>query len=293
MLSMPAMAATALDIKPARTDDAALEAYAALLAHVFGASPKFTPQALAWRYRDNPSGSVVGCDAWAGGELAAHYVTTPMAARVDGRPMIGLLSLNTVTHPDFQGRGLFTRLAQATFERGAAEGFGFVAGVANANSTPGFVRKLDFQLIAPLRAGLLARRVSALPPRPLQFVGDWNETRLAWRLANPAARYRVRGARSDGGPTLVRADTDLPLVRCIALLERAPRAPARAWAPPGLDLFLGLDPRLDLSLPGFWPIPARLRPSPLNLIWKALTPKAPQVIDPMRTAFNFLDFDPY
>ncbi|MDO8321999.1 MAG: hypothetical protein Q7T23_03565, partial [Phenylobacterium sp.] len=52
-----------------------LAAYSALLGKVFGDAPKFTREALAWRYRDNPDGQVVGFDAWDGERLVAHYVT--------------------------------------------------------------------------------------------------------------------------------------------------------------------------------------------------------------------------
>src|SRR5205814_9366938 len=109
------------------------------------ATDTFTADGLAWRYRDNPAGQVVGADAWDGARLAAHYVTCPLEARIDGAVVKGLLSLNTATHPDYQGRGLFTTLAEAAYAQGAAAGYGFVIGVANAYSTPGFVRRLAFQ----------------------------------------------------------------------------------------------------------------------------------------------------
>ncbi|WP_304189948.1 hypothetical protein, partial [Phenylobacterium aquaticum] len=86
-------------IRPAETGPAALEAYGAMLGQVFGRADKFTPDSLAWRYRDNPAGAVVGADAWAGETLAAHYVTCPAAMTLEGAPARGLLSLNTATHP--------------------------------------------------------------------------------------------------------------------------------------------------------------------------------------------------
>ena len=148
------MTADALAIRPAGASAGQLAAYADLLGRVFGRSAKFTAEALAWRYRDNPAGMVVGADAWDGERLAAHYVTCPTVALVEGREVTGLLSLNTATDPEYQGRGLFTALAQATYEQGRAAGYGFVIGVANANSTPGFLRKLAFQDVGRLEAGV-------------------------------------------------------------------------------------------------------------------------------------------
>jgi hypothetical protein len=39
-------------------------------------------------------------------------------------------------------------------------------------------------------------------------------------------------------------------------------------------------------------IPQRLRPSPLNLIYRSLSGRAPQ-LDPSNIRFTFLDFDAY
>jgi GNAT superfamily N-acetyltransferase len=281
------MTADELTLEPSGVEAGKLQHYADLLGQVFGEGPKFTPAAIAWRYRDNPAGQVVGMDAWAGGRLAAHYVTCPLTALVEGAPRKGLLSLNTATHPDFQGRGLFTRLAEATYAAGAAAGYDFVIGVANANSTPGFERKLGFQLVTPLEAGVLARRPRRFRPAEVQFQGLWDPPSLAWRLANPAGRYAT--GRS-GALTGVWARTHLPLVRCAAFL---PDAAARGGAPPAASLFIGLEPRLDLSRLGFLPVPQRLRPSPLNLIWRPLSAAVPKRLEPAAAAISFLDFDPY
>lgn len=276
-------------IQPAQTSPEALSAYSGLLSDVFGPGPKFTPQALAWRYRDNPAGPVVGADAWAGETLAAHYVACPLRATVEGQSLKGLLSLNTATHPDFQGQGLFTRLARDTYDQGSEHGFDFVIGVANAQSTPGFLGRLGFQHVGRLEAGLLARAPRRFAPAELQFSGTWDAATLAWRLASPSAAYKTVRR---GDLTAVYADTHLPGVRCVGFLEPE-AAEARRSAPMGLTLFLGLDPRIPLGRLGFAPLPDRFRPSPLNLIYRPLSARAPRSLDPRATAISFLDFDPY
>jgi GNAT superfamily N-acetyltransferase len=246
--------------------------------------------ALEWLYRHNPEGGVVGMDAWAGDRLAAHYVTIPTRARVQGVEVRGLLSLNTATDPDFQGKGLFTRLASATYEAAAAQGFQFVTGFANANSTPGFIRKLAFQNVRQLQAGLLVSPPRDLPARDCDFEASWSAESLAWRLANPAGRYTVarRGAVLD-----IRSPTNVPLLDCAAFLTPAFNLPSRGlppWRPP---LFIGLEPRIALERRGFIPVPEKLRPSPLNMIWRALDPTLPAALDPEAIVVSFLDFDPY
>ncbi len=285
------MNADAFEIRRSGTGPDLLAAYGDLLDRVFGASRKFSADALAWRYRDNPAGEVVGADAWDGPRLAAHYVTCPVEAHIDGRLTKGLLSLNTVTDPDYQGRGLFTRLADATYAQGAAAGYQFVIGVANANSTPGFLRKLGFQDVGRLHAGVLARPPRRFGPAAVQYAGAWREDLLAWRLANPAGRYRV--ARR-GDLLAVSAATEVPFVRCTAFLPDVATSLAVASAAPlAASLFIGLEPRIDLRRHGLLPVPERLRPSPLNLIWRSLGPDAPTRLRPDAVALNFLDFDPY
>lgn len=279
-----------LEIKPSGTTPEQLAAYSTLLGRVFGPLPKFTPKALEWLYRDNPEGAVVGADAWAGGTLAAHYVTVPTKAVVQGRPVRGLLSLNTATAPEFQGKGLFTTLAQATYAAAREQGFQFVVGFANANSTPGFLRKLAFQKVRGLEAGLMLLPPRRLAPTPVDFQIDWTPANLAWRLANPTARYRV--ARQ-GDLLGVWADTTAPMLRCAAFLpgrQDTPTTGGAPWIPP---LFIGLEPRLSLAAHGFAPIPTRLRPSPLNMIWRRLDDSLPEALDPETVAVSFLDFDPY
>ncbi|WP_340643747.1 GNAT family N-acetyltransferase [Phenylobacterium sp.] len=277
-----------LQIRASGVTPEQLAAYSALLGKVFGNAWKFTPQALAWRYRDNPDGAVVGFDAWDGERLVAHYVTCPTTARIGGGSVRGLLSLNTATDPDYVGQGLFTRLAQATYDAGAAAGHGFVMGVANANSTPGFLRKLDFQLVAPLEAGLLLLRPQKFEHAEADFRIDWTPRRLAWRLANPASAY---GVRDRAGLTVVSAPTHLPLVRCVGFVSEGLSEPGGAAGM--ASLFIGLEPRLDLGALGFLRLPQRLRPSPLNLIYRRLGDPAPESLDPTRVAIGFLDFDPY
>lgn len=279
-----------VEIKSAGTTPGQLAAYSGLLGRAFGPLPKFSTNALGWLYRDNPQGPVVGADAWSGDTLAAHYVTVPTSALVKGRPARGLLSLNTATDPVFQGQGLFTALAEATYKTAKAQGFQFVIGFANANSTPGFLRKLAFQAVRGLEAGLLLAPPLRMSDAPIDFEIDWTPSHLAWRLANPAASYRV--ARR-GDLLGVWAKTGIPMLRCAAFLpgpaDAQPNGP-RPWAPP---LFIGLEPRLSLAAQGFLPIPTRLRPSPLNMIWRRLDDALPETLPPEAVSVSFLDFDPY
>ncbi|MCC2971151.1 GNAT family N-acetyltransferase [Massilia sp. IC2-476] len=284
----------ALRFAPVRNDPAALAQYGALFAACFPGTDKFTPAYLDWLYVANPDGAAVGYDAWDGERLAAHYVCVPARAWIEGQEVRVLLSLNTATHPDYQGKGLFTKLAAMTYEAGLENGFDGCYGVANANSTPGFVRKLGFQLVRPLeaRVGLGALRHAPKPAASaLSFERRWSAEALAWRCANPhnrvyrghsGSRLQFHAAAEKGVPAyaeLDKASLDLQLD------GRDPSAfPLR--------LFIGLAPDATSNYWNYASIPQRLRPSPLNLIWRAFNGRVPQ-LDPARIQFTFLDFDAY
>ena len=290
------MAAAALTLAPAGTDPALLDGYARLFARCFPGTTHLDARYLDWLYRENPCGTVVGFDAWEGATLAAHYVCIPVDAVLDGVAVRALLSLNTATDPDFQGRGLFTRLAEATYELGARLGYGAVYGVANVNSTPGFLRKLGFTLVRPLdaRLGFGRAQPSAWDEvlHAARFRRAWSHASLAWRIASPARPYRLVRIASD---TLGAATgTGRPGIQAWAELPAAcaPEAPF-ARGPLAVKLHLGLTPRKFQARRALWfDIPSRLRPSPLNLIFRPLAQGA-AIPDGDGVLMNVLDFDAY
>jgi GNAT superfamily N-acetyltransferase len=286
---------TELSFAPIRTDATALAQYGALFKACFPMTDKFTPRYLAWLYVDNPDGKAVGYDAWDGERLAAHYVCIPARAWVEGREVPVLLSLNTATHPDYQGKGLFTKLAAMSFEAGAAQGYDGVYGVANANSTPGFVRKLGFQLVRPLEArigvGGLQHGAKAAPDA-LSFERSWSADALRWRCANP---HNPVFMKNGGGKLRFHAAASGHKLPAYAELDAGGLALAASERAPLLSplrLFIGLVPDASSSYWNYASIPMRLRPSPLNLIYRSFAPRV-SALDPSRIAFSFLDFDAY
>lgn len=281
-----------MELSPVGLDDAHLRQYAGLFAACFPGAGHLDETYLRWLYRENPAGTVVGYDAWEGGRLAAHYACVPASVRVGGVPRRALLSLNTATHPDFQGRGLFTRLAEQTYARGEQLGHGLVYGVANANSTPGFVRKLGFTLVAPLDAWVGLGRLRGMDwPRvaDADFARTWPEAELAWRLRNPARP--VRSVAVADGSTGFLAASGKPGIAAWAQLPGALAAPARGHGGLGARVFLGKLPGNPAPRGAYLSIPRRLRPSPLNLIVRGLGGAV--ALDADRLFFSFLDFDAF
>jgi hypothetical protein len=143
------------------------------------------------------------------------------------------------------------------------------------------------------------RVVEPLLDRPVQGLARaWDRDTLAWRLASPRGPYRAHlasgaaalstGARVGGMPVAVvlkllpAPDTTSATVR--ALIAAACRSHK---APVAIHVGGSTGP-----LPRGLPLPVRLRPSPLNLIfrWLGADSDAPP---PRPAAWEFLDFDAY
>ena len=279
-----------------QTEEHMLKQYAYLFKQAFKINRHLTRNYLKWLYVDNPLGEVLGFNAFDSVGLAAHYACIPIQALLNGEPSTGLLSLNTATHPNHQGKGLFTGLANATYNKVREQGFEFVVGVANANSTPGFIGKLGFHLVKPLdvRIGFgLPRRVSETKGS-LQFNRIWTQESIEWRLSNPSNKYRVENL-SDG-QTCVYAKTGRAGIcavlfdSCVSGLNIVNQKSFLNWNP--IKLWLGLDPLISWDRSFYYNIPESLRPSPLNLIFKDLTGQG-ICLDPDKTRLTGLDFDVY
>lgn len=273
------------------TGAADIQSYAGLLAGVFGKPELFTTAYVKWQYADNPDGTIVGFNAYAGETLAAHYVAQPMVAVINGQKRRGLLSLNTATHPGHQGKGLFVKLADRTYQYAAEQGYDFVIGVANQNSVHGFTKKLGFQLAGQLHALLGAGPLPYTDElRGYAYYKDWSPEALAWRLRNPVTQYGVSVAKS----ITVSSATAYPMIR--ATLGRFDKKGYHVNSSPGsfsmLNLWIGVDRNITSKTNFYFNIPNRLRPAPLYLIFKPLN-NGLSPIDFDDVYFQALDFDAY
>lgn len=285
-----------IEFFPVRCNEVAYSDYIGLFAKCFPAASQYSCDYLDWLYRCNPDGQVVGFDARDGDLLVAHYVCIPACAQVGGEVVKVLLSLNTATHPDYQGKGLFTQLAERTYSTGVALGYDCIYGVANANSTPGFIRKLKFQLVGRLQAmvgfGPLGIDFNSL--NRLHFRRSWNSHSLTWRCSaplRPVIFQKKHGRRIFLAPALAGRV-------CMATAEideefiTADLVDTAGGISSALRLFIGLIPPAA-QLPSLYvDIPQALRPSPLNLIYRSLSGRI-EFLDPDNIFFNFLDFDAY
>jgi GNAT superfamily N-acetyltransferase len=288
-------------IEKVKHDRATLNAYVELFKSSYGDGSKFTVDYLDWLYAKNPAGPVLGFDYVDGQHgIVAHYACIPAPIAIHGRNVKAVLALNTATHPDFQGQGLFTKLAGMAFAGAGDAGFEYAYGVPNAAATPGLTGKQGFSLICSLDARICFsgyRRPAGAPVSAPGFQRTWTTGELAWRLSDPLARWRTKL----GGDNVLRVwgpgpAPFIPTYEEIVLDEdlrsldtRFPMPGSMAFGP---RLHLGIRPPLGPSPTPSVSIPRRLWPSPLNFVVKNLQGETPK-ISPDEVVFTALDFDAY
>src|SRR6185295_16087830 len=260
---------------PRQADAANLPEIAALLDEVF-------PQAqggphlpdLEWLYLRHPLGRAWYVNARdANGALIAHYAVMA-SAPLDAEPYASLrtfFSLNTAVHPGAKVPGLMVLTARTLFKHLQSLGPTLILGAANENSFIGFTRFLGFRSLGRLALRgvfpyMLPRRGA---PRALRF----DEAVLRWRVERPGTRmFAVAqhgavlrcGMKAHGLPMDAILSVDLPR-----------EAVARLSLPEAPRTLPSMAPRLYASFPpdapGI-PVPERLRPSPLEYIFRLLAP---------------------
>ena len=106
--------------------------------------------ALRWQYLENPTEELFVELAVAGERIAGIYAVQPALSKVRGARILAAQSVDTLVDADFRGRGLFTKTAEAVYQRFQDRGGAFVYGFPNANSAPGFFGKLGWSSLNPV-----------------------------------------------------------------------------------------------------------------------------------------------
>lgn len=283
-----------IETRPLRLEPDALAASAAMLRDAMPHAAHMTPEFLHWQYAANPVGPALGLEAFDGNRLVSHCVVQPLVARLYGKEVRGVMSLNAATLPDYLGKGIYFGLARELYAEARKAGFTFGVAITNDLSTPGFIRHCGYEVVRPLEARLgvgpirLARRDAEV-----DFQKLWDDATIAWRLSPPHVCYRYE----DRG-TLSRVIAPTGRFGIEAMLGHVPSRsipsarPVRRSSINPLRLWLGIDERINWRSSAYRDLPLKLRPSPLNLIFTDLTASGVG-IDPQRVRWSGLDFDDF
>jgi len=127
-------------IREASIDD--LEAIRDLYFKVWGFNRPKTFE--YWRYATPPLGFCPIAVAVDSNRLVGAYTVWPVQIRVGHNVFPGAQSIDTMTHPDYLGQGIFTQLANECYRITRERGYKLLYGFPNPLSYPGFVKNLGW-----------------------------------------------------------------------------------------------------------------------------------------------------
>ena len=268
-------------IEQVKVDEASLQEILELMILAFeGHADKFNLEYMRWQYADNPVGKIVGFNAYMGDVLAAHYVTMPIYMNIEGKKTLGVLSLNTATHPEHRGKRLFTILAEKTYEFAAENGYKFVIGVANAQSTHGFLKHLRFKLIGPLTFKI-GMGQNIYQRTDYTYTRYWDKEIMDWRLKNPSMEYYKNG--------YMIVSPIKPGFKKLVYHDKAGLVSLKKLHGRPFNLYIGYG--ADLSKGVYCGIPKFVEHSPFNLIFRDLTNGTLPEVTKDNILFELIDFD--
>lgn len=120
---------------------------------------------FAWKHHRSPFGrspAWVAVDPAEGGRVVGFRTFARWEFERDGQVVRAVRAVDTATHPDYQGRGLFTLLTRQALDELRDEGVSFVFNTPNDRSRPGYL-KMGWQPVRRLP-------VAARPRSPLSLV---------------------------------------------------------------------------------------------------------------------------
>lgn len=109
-----------------------------------------SPEEIRWRYFDNPKKDLLAAFALDNDRLVANYSVSPTELVHSGEIIPAVLSLNTMTHPDYCGKDLFVKLAEMVYTEAARRGYQLVFGFPNYISHRTFTSKLNWEDICEI-----------------------------------------------------------------------------------------------------------------------------------------------
>jgi GNAT superfamily N-acetyltransferase len=182
----------------------------------------------AWRFLGTPDGPAPTIVAEDGERFAGSYTVSPTWLDIGGERIRGAQSMDTMTHPDYRGQGLFSRLALACFDRLREDGYEVLYGFPNESSYPGFIRRLQWDHVADVP--YWSRPITPLEgrPAPLPALSRF-ATRLLWRTSPPALEVRREKPADAVLDSLVAAHTES---KDVCRIARDARWYAWRYAPP-------------------------------------------------------------
>ena len=86
---------------------------------------KINEDIVRHRFLENPYEDLILCVAIDDGKLVSTFGAMPSVMMIDNKPYKTGIFVNAMTHPEYEGRGLYVKLANMTLENMSQKGYSF------------------------------------------------------------------------------------------------------------------------------------------------------------------------
>jgi GNAT superfamily N-acetyltransferase len=113
-----------------------------------------------WKHRQNPFGESPSWVATDGQRVVGFRTFLRWEFEYKDRIHRAVRAVDTATHPDYQGRGIFSKLTVAAIDEMRPDGIEFVFNTPNENSRPGYL-KMGWKVVGRLPISVRIRSVAS------------------------------------------------------------------------------------------------------------------------------------
>jgi len=149
-----------------------------------------------WAYIENPNGEPIVTLCYEGNRLVGHYAIMPMPLCLGNEALKSYLVMTAMVSESHRKFGLFPKLGIENSKVAFDLGVDFIMGFPNANSAPGFKKRLNW-ILPPVdyvanisKAQLLQKKTSLLSTSKNVFSLNLHDPKIRrWRMSRPGSNY--------------------------------------------------------------------------------------------------------
>ena len=252
---------------------------------------KFHFDYINWLYNKNPSGNFIGIDCYDYDELIGQVGGVPHEFCYDKKKLKFIMSINVCVDGNYRGQKLFSKMAKKFEVLIQKNNFDGLIAIGNKSATPAWINSINLINLGELDSFLGWGEINEnnIDIEKYNFFSVWNNEKILWRFKNP--NNKTYSTKNDN----IKIKPIYSITKYFSLKAHAPLIffdDEVSFIKSNKDIlkfFIFIGKVGKLKNKNIINIPKKLKPSPLNFLYKTYNKKIN--LDYEKVFFSFLDFD--